>query len=81
MERLAQASRRESRESAAIAALATLDDFERRVIETRFGLRDGEPKTVERCAELLDATSERIRRAEARALRKLRRRSKADVLS
>ena len=46
--------------------LGRLDDRERRIIELRFGLDRGEPRTLEEVGELLDLTRERIRQIEAR---------------
>ena len=52
--------------------LGRLDDRERRVIELRFGLDRGEPRTLEQVGELFDLTRERIRQIESRAFAKLR---------
>ncbi len=54
-------------------ALATLTSRESRVIELRFGLRDGEPRTLEAIAQRFGLTKERIRQIEGEALGKLRR--------
>jgi RNA polymerase sigma factor (sigma-70 family) len=71
----------ESPEEAAFAAvlpmelhriLGRLTDRERRVIELRFGLDCGEPRTLEQVGELFDLTRERIRQIESRAFAKLR---------
>ncbi|MEX2028103.1 MAG: sigma-70 family RNA polymerase sigma factor [Candidatus Curtissbacteria bacterium] len=53
-------------------ALSTLSPRERKVIEVRFGLEDGEKLTFEQAGELFRVTRERIRQIEAKALRKLR---------
>lgn len=53
-------------------ALATLTSRESRVLELRFGLRDGEPRTLEAIAQRFGLTKERIRQIEGEALRKLR---------
>src|SRR5439155_10806667 len=45
---------------------------EREVIELRFGLRDGQPRTLEEVARTYGITRERIRQIEARGLLKLR---------
>ena len=45
---------------------------ERQVIELRFGLRDGHPRTLEEVGKEFNVTRERIRQIEAKALRKLR---------
>jgi len=52
--------------------LHTLEDRERFIIETRWGFVDGEPKTLEEVAKMLNVTRERIRQIESKALRKLR---------
>lgn len=52
--------------------LDTLNERERAVIEQRFGLRDGNPRTLEEVGRQFNVTRERIRQIEAKALRKLR---------
>jgi RNA polymerase primary sigma factor len=52
--------------------LDTLTEREREVIEQRFGLRDGSPRTLEEVGKQFNVTRERIRQIEAKALRKLR---------
>jgi RNA polymerase primary sigma factor len=52
--------------------LRSLTPREREVIELRFGLRDGQPKTLEEVARAYGITRERIRQIEARGLLKLR---------
>ena len=42
------------------------------MIELRFGLRDGQPKTLDEVARTYGITRERIRQIEARGLIKLR---------
>lgn len=44
----------------------------RRIIETRFGLRDGRPHTLEMIARRFGLAKERIRQIEREALHKLR---------
>ncbi len=60
--------------------LSTLSDRERRVLEERFGLKDGRPKTLEEVGRMFAVTRERIRQIEAKALRKLRHPSRGNKL-
>ncbi|RLA95898.1 MAG: hypothetical protein DRG69_02455, partial [Deltaproteobacteria bacterium] len=53
--------------------LKILTAQERRVVELRFGLKDGEPWTLEAIGKLYGVTRERIRQIEAQALERLRR--------
>ncbi len=53
--------------------LEQLDDREREIIKSRFGLtRGAEPQTLEQVGSCFGVTKERIRQLEARALKKLR---------
>jgi RNA polymerase primary sigma factor len=52
--------------------LSGLSDRERRVLEMRFGLKDGMARTLEEVGQEFGVTRERIRQIEAKALRKLR---------
>jgi len=52
--------------------LKSLAPREREVIEMRFGLRDGTPKTLDEVARQYGITRERIRQIEARGIGKLR---------
>ena len=52
--------------------LHTLSDRERRVLELRFGLKDGHCRTLEEVGRNFNVTRERVRQIEAKALRKLR---------
>ena len=52
--------------------LRSLAQREREVIELRYGLRDGHPKTLDEVARLFGITRERIRQIEARGILKLR---------
>lgn len=52
--------------------LAKLSECERRVIEQRFGLNDGEPKTLDCIGKEYKITRERVRQIENKALNKLR---------
>ena len=60
--------------------LSTLSDREKRVLELRFGLNDGVPKTLEDVGKEFSVTRERIRQIEAKAIRKLRRPGKGDKI-
>jgi RNA polymerase primary sigma factor len=52
--------------------LELLSPTEKAVIKLRFGLRDGEPKTLEAIGEMFGVTRERIRQIEVKALQRLR---------
>ncbi len=52
--------------------LAELTERERKVLEMRFGLIDGQSRTLEEVGQEFGVTRERIRQIEAKALRKLR---------
>ncbi len=52
--------------------LGSLGRRERQVLEYRFGLRDGQSRTLEEVGRMLGVTRERVRQIEAKALRKLR---------
>ncbi len=52
--------------------LGTLNYREREVLRLRYGLVDGQPKTLEEVGLVFRVTRERIRQIEAKALRKLR---------
>jgi RNA polymerase primary sigma factor len=52
--------------------LATLDARESRILAMRFGLDDGQPKTLEEVGERLGVTRERIRQIQEEALAKMR---------
>jgi len=56
--------------------LSTLTEREARVIEMRFGLIDGNEHTLEEVGQEFQVTRERIRQIEAKALRKLKKKSK-----
>ena len=53
------------------AALDCLPDRERQVIALRFGLDDGEPKTLEQIGRRVGLTRERVRQIEEQSLRRL----------
>jgi RNA polymerase primary sigma factor len=52
--------------------LTSLSERERRVLVMRFGLNDGQGRTLEEVGSEFGVTRERIRQIEAKALRKLR---------
>jgi RNA polymerase primary sigma factor len=60
--------------------LRSLAPREREVIELRFGLVDGHPKTLDEVARIYNITRERIRQIEARGLLKLRHASRSSRL-
>ena len=60
--------------------LRSLAPREREVIELRFGLVDGHPKTLDEVAQIYNITRERIRQIEARGLLKLRHASRSSRL-
>ncbi len=52
--------------------LGSLSDRERKVLELRFGLRDGVARTLEEVGHEFNVTRERIRQIEAKALRRIK---------
>ncbi len=60
--------------------LQTLTPREAKVLSLRFGLEDGNPKTLEEVGKEFNVTRERIRQIEAKALRKLRHPSRSKKL-
>lgn len=60
--------------------LLTLTERERKVLELRFGLIDGTPRTLEEVGKEFNVTRERIRQIEAKALRKLKHPSRSQKL-
>jgi RNA polymerase primary sigma factor len=52
--------------------LTSLSERERQVLELRFGLADGYPRTLEEVGKQFKVTRERIRQIEAKAIRKIR---------
>ena len=60
--------------------LGTLTDREERVLRLRFGMDDGKARTLEEVGKEFSVTRERIRQIEAKALRKLRQRSRSGKL-
>ncbi|MFN2432085.1 MAG: sigma-70 family RNA polymerase sigma factor [Gemmatimonadota bacterium] len=62
------------------SVLGTLAPRERRIVQLRFGIPDGCPRTLEEVGEVFGITRERVRQIEARALKKLRHPSKSREL-
>ena len=62
------------------AALGELDPKEQEVMELRYGLRGGEPQTLQQIGDRLHLSRERIRQIESRAREKLRRSRKVGEL-
>ncbi|MEU8541541.1 RNA polymerase sigma factor [Streptomyces sp. NPDC048717] len=62
------------------AVLSTLGERERQVVQLRYGLGDGRPRTLEEIGQLFGVTRERIRQIESKTLGKLRSHAYADQL-
>ena len=52
--------------------LGSLTEREKKVLQLRFGISDGYPRTLEEVGSIFRVTRERVRQIEAKALRKLR---------
>ena len=63
-----------------VEVLSTLTPREAKVLELRFGLRDGRQRTLEEVGKEFNVTRERIRQIESKALRKLRHPSRSRKL-
>jgi RNA polymerase primary sigma factor len=61
--------------------LRCLAPRDREVIELRFGLKDGRPRTLDEVAAQLEVTRERVRQIEARGLDRLRQPDRRDRLA
>ena len=59
---------------------ATLDEREQQVIRLRFGLDDGQPRTLDEIGQVYGVTRERIRQIESKTMSKLRHPSRSQVL-
>src|SRR6266511_4604891 len=66
-----RSSRRSSPSSAATTSASLLPERERRVIELRFGLDGGQPRTLEEVGRAFGITRERIRQIEKTTLKTL----------
>jgi RNA polymerase primary sigma factor len=53
-------------------ALSKLDDRERKILELRYGLKDGHTRTLEEVGQFFNISRERVRQLEKKALIKLR---------
>ena len=62
------------------SVLQTLSEREAGVVKLRFGLTDGQPRTLDEIGQVYGVTRERIRQIEAKALRKLRHPSRSKRL-
>ncbi|WSQ67217.1 sigma-70 family RNA polymerase sigma factor [Streptomyces sp. NBC_01216] len=62
------------------AVLSTLGERERKVVQLRYGLDDGRPRTLEEIGRIFGVTRERIRQIESKTLGKLRDHAFADQL-
>ena len=62
------------------SVLHTVSEREKKVIEMRFGLADGSPRTLEEVGREFGVTRERIRQIESKTLAKLRHPSRAERL-
>ncbi|MFB7497624.1 sigma-70 family RNA polymerase sigma factor [Streptomyces sp. NPDC056161] len=62
------------------AVLSTLGERERKVVQLRYGLADGRPRTLEEIGRIFGVTRERIRQIESKTLGKLRDHAFADQL-
>ncbi|MFI6056651.1 RNA polymerase sigma factor [Streptomyces sp. NPDC051286] len=62
------------------AVLSTLNERERKVVQLRYGLDDGRPRTLEEIGRIFGVTRERIRQIESKTLNKLRDHAFADQL-
>jgi RNA polymerase primary sigma factor len=62
------------------SVLGTLSDREAGVVSLRFGLTDGQPKTLEEIGRVYGVTRERIRQIESKTMSKLRHPSRSNLL-
>ena len=62
------------------SVLDTLSDRESGVVAMRFGLTDGQPKTLDEIGKVYGVTRERIRQIESKTMSKLRHPSRSQVL-
>ncbi|MFI5779686.1 sigma-70 family RNA polymerase sigma factor [Nocardia sp. NPDC051570] len=62
------------------SVLSTLDEREQQVIRLRFGLDDGQPRTLDQIGKLFGLSRERVRQIEREVMSKLRKGERADRL-
>jgi RNA polymerase primary sigma factor len=62
------------------SVLSTLSEREAGVVSMRFGLTDGQPKTLDEIGKVYGVTRERIRQIESKTMSKLRHPSRSEVL-
>jgi RNA polymerase primary sigma factor len=62
------------------AVLSTLSEREAGVVRLRFGLTDGQPRTLDEIGQVYGVTRERIRQIESKTMSKLRHPSRSQVL-
>ena len=62
------------------SVLGTLSEREAGVVKMRFGLTDGQPKTLDEIGKVYSVTRERIRQIESKTMSKLRHPSRSQVL-
>jgi RNA polymerase primary sigma factor len=62
------------------SVLATLSEREAGIIRLRFGLTDGQPRTLNQIGEVYGVTRERIRQIETKTMTKLRHPSRSQTL-
>ncbi|MGB9680327.1 MAG: sigma-70 family RNA polymerase sigma factor [Thermoanaerobacteraceae bacterium] len=60
--------------------LSTLKEREKSVLQLRFGLDDGQEKTLEEIGKIFGVTRERIRQIESKAIKKLRHHTRSRIL-
>jgi RNA polymerase sigma factor (sigma-70 family) len=62
------------------SVLGTLPERDAGVVSMRFGLTDGQPRTLDEIGKVYGVTRERIRQIESKTMSKLRHTSRSDVL-
>nr|7KUF_B Chain B, RNA polymerase sigma factor, DNA-directed RNA polymerase subunit beta chimera [Mycobacterium tuberculosis]8CWR_B Chain B, RNA polymerase sigma factor SigA,DNA-directed RNA polymerase subunit beta [Mycobacterium tuberculosis H37Rv]8CWT_B Chain B, RNA polymerase sigma factor SigA,DNA-directed RNA polymerase subunit beta [Mycobacterium tuberculosis H37Rv]8CWT_D Chain D, RNA polymerase sigma factor SigA,DNA-directed RNA polymerase subunit beta [Mycobacterium tuberculosis H37Rv]8CWT_F Ch len=62
------------------SVLDTLSEREAGVVRLRFGLTDGQPRTLDEIGQVYGVTRERIRQIESKTMSKLRHPSRSQVL-